>query len=111
MINSLGLKAIIRPNKNKKAKYAITIVSLKDIYKIIDFFDKLPYEGYLRNMYKHVPTDSYFYLSIQIDKFMMRLSLHVGPVRTQMTNTKNMNNSETSMKKIPNLHVCSMGEG
>ena len=38
---------------------------------------------------------------------MMRLNLHVGLVRTQITNTQNMNNSEMSTQKTHNLHVCS----
>ena len=37
----------------------------------------------------------------------MRLNYHVGPVRTQMMNTQNMNISEMSMHKIPNFNVCS----
>ena len=49
-----------------------------------------------------MPTDSYFYLSIQIEKFMTRLNFPVGPVRTQMTNTQNMNNYEMSTQNITN---------
>ena len=39
---------------------------------------------------------------------MPRLNLHVGPVRTKITRTKNMNNSEMIMQKTSNFHDCSM---
>ena len=35
----------------------------------------------------------------------MRLESHVGPVRTQMTNTQKMNKYEMSTQKNPNSHV------
>ena len=38
---------------------------------------------------------------------MMKLNSHIDPVRTQITNTQNMKNSDISMKNNPNLHVCS----
>ena len=71
LITSLGFKAKVRPKKYKKARYAIVNVSKKDLYKIIrefDKFEKLPYE---KNRPKHEPTDSYFYLAIQLAKGMM----------------------------------------
>ena len=40
---------------------------------------------------KHETTDSYFYIAINIAKFMMiadTLNLHVGPVRTEITGTQ-----------------------
>ena len=76
--------------------YAITNVSLKDISNTINEFERLPYEGYVWKRPKNEPTDSYFYLARHIVKFMMRLNSHVGPVRTKMTNTQNMNSSEMS---------------
>ena len=54
--------------------FAITEVSLKDLYTIIKEFKDLPYEGYARNRSTHIPTDSYFYLEINVEKFMMRNS-------------------------------------
>ena len=60
MITSLGLKTIRRSNKNKKTRHAITNVSLKDIYNIIKDCENLPYEGYVRKIFKHEPTYSYF---------------------------------------------------
>ena len=58
LIAYLGLKIIVRSKENKKAKYAITNISMKDISKIIKEFEKLPYEGYVRNRPKHEPTDN-----------------------------------------------------
>ena len=54
-------------------------------------------------MPKHDPTDSYFYLSRQLMKFIMRadaLNLHLYPVGMEMTGTK----------QIPISHVCSTDE-
>ena len=72
MITSLGFKAKARPQKFKKARYAIEIVSEKDISKIIKEFekiDKLPYENKNPN---HEPTASYFRPKRQLEKCMMR---------------------------------------
>ena len=72
MITSLGLKAKVRLQKYTKGRYAIINVSKKDNSKIIrefEKFEKLPYE---KNSPKHEPTDSYFYLGIQLAKCMMR---------------------------------------
>ena len=41
----------------------------------------------------------------------MGFNMCVGPVRMQMTNTQKINNSETSTKNIPNLHVCYLDKG
>ena len=78
--------------------FAITEVSLKDLYTIIKEFKDLPYEGYARNRSTHIPTDSYFYLERNIEKFMMRNSR--GLLRTQNMSTQKMSNSR----------VCSMDE-
>ena len=61
----------------------------------------------MQNKSKHEPTDNYFYPEINISKCMLRLNLHVYPVRTQITNTQKMNKSEMSTQKTPNLHVYS----
>ena len=48
----------MRPEKYKKARYAIGNVSKKDLSKIIrefEIFEKLPYE---KKRPKHEPTDS-----------------------------------------------------
>ena len=57
LITSLGLKTIRRP-KRKKARYAITYVSLKDISKTIKEFEKLTYEVYVKKSSIHIPTES-----------------------------------------------------
>ena len=105
LINYLGLKTIRRPKKNKKARYAITNVSLKDIYRIIKEFEKLPYEGYIRKRSKHVLTNNYFYLTGQLAKCMKRFNYNVGPVRMQMTTTKNIPSDDMITQKIPNSQV------
>ena len=66
LITSLCLNTIIRSKKNKKERYDINNVSLKDIYKIIKEFKNFSYEGYVRKRSKHEPTDIYFYLSRHI---------------------------------------------
>ena len=58
LIIFLGLKAKERPNKYKKAKYAIGNVSMKDHSNIIREFEKLTYNRYERRRPKHEPTDS-----------------------------------------------------
>ena len=82
---SLGPKAKARPKMYKTSRYAIRNVSNKYLSNIIKEFKKLPYKSYERRSPKHEPNDSYFYLSRQLVKFMMRadtLNSHVYPVRT-----------------------------
>ena len=88
MIKSLGLKTNVRSNKNKKAGYTITNVNMKYLSKIIKELERFIYKGYVRKSPKHEPTESYFYLSRQIDKCMMRsdaFNSHVDTVRTEIT--------------------------
>ena len=69
--------------KKKKARYAITNVSMTDLSKIIKEFENFPYEGYVRKRPKHESTYSFFYLAKHLDKCMMRyyaLNFHVDPV-------------------------------
>ena len=88
LIASLGFKAKARPQKYKKARYAIGNVSKKDLYKIIreiEKFEKLSYEN---KRPKHEPTDCYFYLARHLDKCMMRsdtLNWHDYGSYTKMT--------------------------
>ena len=49
----MGIKTIRGSNKIKKARYAITNVSLKDISNNIKKFDKFPYEVYVWKRSKH----------------------------------------------------------
>ena len=98
LITSLGLKYKARTKKYKKSRHAIGNVSNKDLSKMIRGFEKFPYKSYERRRSKHEPADSYFYLERHIEKFMMRadvINLHVYPVRTEITATK----------QIPILHV------
>ena len=90
LITSLFFKAKTRPNKYKKAKYAIINVSNKDLSKIIRGFEKLPYESYEKKRPKHEPNDIYFYLERHISKCMMRddaLNSKFYSVRMEMTAT------------------------
>ena len=96
-----------RKNK-KKPRYAIGIVSEKDIYKIIrefEKFEKLPYE---KKRPKQEPTDSYFNLAIQLAKCMMssdKLNWYDHNGYTKMTdpysnvNVTNENESKRSIVK------------
>ena len=54
----------------------------------------------MRKRSKHVPTDIYVYLARQLAKYMMRLNSHVDSIRTQLTSTQH----------IPNSQVCSLDE-
>ena len=99
LITSLGFMAKVRPQKYKKAMYAIGNVSKKDLLKIIRWFGKLPYEIYEDKRPKNEPTDSYFYPARQLAKCIMRadtINLHGYPVRTEMTDLYS--------------HVCSTDE-
>ena len=60
---------------------------MKELSKIIREFEKLSYKSYDRKGTKHEPTDSYFYLSGQLAKCMMRddaLNLDNYPLGTEM---------------------------
>ena len=102
LITYLSIKTIRRSKENKTEMYAISNVSMKDISKKINDFEKFRYKGYVRKRSKNEPTDSYFYLPRQLAKCMMRLNSHLGPVRTKINNTKNMNIYEMNTQKIPN---------
>ena len=58
LITSLGLRAKARQKNAKKASYAITNVSIRDLSKIIREFEKLTYKIYGRRMPKYEPTDN-----------------------------------------------------
>ena len=91
LITSLGVNYIGRSKKDKKARCAITNVSMKDILNIIKEFENLPLKGYVQNRPKYEPTDSYFYLARQLDKRLMRFdvfNLHIDSLRTKITGTK-----------------------
>ena len=60
MIASLGINTIRRPKKIEKARFSITEVSLKDLYKVIKEFKDLPYEGYVGKRYKKMSNRQSF---------------------------------------------------
>ena len=98
MITSLGLKDKARTKKYKKDRYAIGNVRKKELSKIIREFEKLPYQTYEREMQKHEPTDSYFYLAIQLAKCMMRadaLNWHDYGGYTEMNSTASSSVEQT----------------
>ena len=72
MINFLGFKAKVRPRRYKKARYAIRNVSKKDLSKMIREFEKFERLCYEKKRPKNYPTDSYFYLSRQLAKCMIK---------------------------------------
>ena len=96
---SLGSKAKVRPQKNKKSRYAVGNFSKKDLSKIIrefEKFEKLPYE---KKRPTYEPTDSNFYPARQLEKCMMRsdtLNWHGYGGYTEIT--------------APSFNVCSTGE-
>ena len=77
----------------------------------------MPYQGCVRKRSNHVTTDSYSHLARQLSNCMMIFNLYVGPVRTKMTITQNMNiykmvtqnmnNSDIGTQNIPNSNICS----
>ena len=88
LITSLSFTANIRPQKYKKARYAIRNISKKDLSNIIkdfEIFYKLPYE---KKSPKHEPTESYFFLSKHLAKCLMiskNLNWHDHGGYTEMT--------------------------
>ena len=80
LITSLGFKAKARLQKYKKARYAIVNVSKKDLSKIIRDFKKFEKLHYEKKMPKHESTDSYFYISRQLAKCMMRADTLTGTI-------------------------------
>ena len=57
LITSLGFRSKVRPQKYKKARYAIGNVKKKDFSKIIREFEKFEKLSYEKKRPKHEPTD------------------------------------------------------
>ena len=72
LVNALAFKTKVRPQKYKKARYAIINVSEKDLLKIIKDFEKIGKLPYEKKRPKHEPTPSYFYLVRKLAKCMTR---------------------------------------
>ena len=88
LITSLGFKAKVRPQKYKKARYAIGKVSEKDIFNIIREFEKFEKLSYEKKRPKHESTPGYFHIVRQLSKCMMRydkLNRHDHGSYTEMT--------------------------
>ena len=68
----LGFKAKVRPQKYKRARYAIGNVSEKDICKIIKDFEKIEKLPYEKKRPIHEPTEGYFNIARYLTKCMMR---------------------------------------
>ena len=56
-ITSLDIKTNVRSNKNKKARFTITNITLKYLSRIIREFEKFTYKGCVRKRPKYEPTD------------------------------------------------------
>ena len=68
----MGFETKARPQRYKKARYAIRNVSEKELSRIIKDFEKIEKLPYEKKRPKHEPTDSYFRLARQLEKCMMR---------------------------------------
>ena len=119
LINSMGFKAKARPQKYKKARYAIVIVGGKDISKIIKDFEKIEKLPCEKNRTKHEPTESYLHLARQLAKCMMRsdnLNWHDHGGYTKMTalylnvNVTNEGESKCSIVNEKLSQSCSTNE-
>ena len=117
LINSLGFKAKAR--LQKKARYAIRNISKKDISKILKDFEKIEKLPFKKKRPKHEPTESYFHLSRQLAKCIMRSDTvnwydHGG--YTKMTapysnvNVTNEGESKRSIVNEKSPKSCSMNE-
>ena len=60
LIISLGFKAKVRPHKLKEARCDIVNISKKDLSKIIQEIENLPYETYEKEKPKNEPTEVNF---------------------------------------------------
>ena len=76
LITSLGFKTKAGLQKYKKARYAIRNVSEKYLSRIIKDLEKIERLPYEKKRPKHEPTDSYFHVSRQLEKCMMRSDHH-----------------------------------
>ena len=120
LITSLIFKAKVRPQRCKKARYAIWNVSKKDLSKIIREFERFEKLTYGKKRPKHELTDSYFYLERKIAKCMMRsdaINWHDYEDYTEMTTPSlNVNYSDKDESKRNIVHEtlsqnCSANKG
>ena len=101
LITSLVLNTNVVAKKIEKKRYSITNIIMRDISKIIQDFEKLPYKGSMRKSPKHEHTDICSYLARHIAKCMIRYDVfnsQVDPIRMEMIDTQ----------QILILHVCDL---
>ena len=119
LVTALAFKTKVRSKKYKKAKNAIGNVSEKDLLKIIKKFEKFEKLSYEKKSPKNEPTDSYFHLTREIAKCMMRsdkLNWYNHGGYTKMTapySHVNVTNEGESKRSIINAKLsqsCSKNE-
>ena len=119
LINSLGFKTKNKVAKIQKARYAIRIISEKDISNIIKDFNKIEKRPHEKKRPKHGPTESYFDLAKHIAKCMMiskSLNWYNHGGYKEMTSpysnvyVTNKNKSKHSIVKKDLLQKCSAKE-
>ena len=72
LVTTMALKTKARSTKYKKARYAIGIVSMKDLSNKIKEFEKFVKVNHLKKTPKYEPSLSYFHLVECLRKCMMR---------------------------------------
>ena len=76
LVTALYLKTKVRPQKYKKARYAIGNVSMKDLSNIIKEFEKIVKVSYVKRIPRHEPISSYYHLVRCIAECMMESDEH-----------------------------------
>ena len=107
-VTALAFKTKLRPQKYKKARYAIGNVSEKDLSKMIKEFEKIGKVTYVKRIPKHEPTPSYFHLVRQLAKFMIRSderNRHVhGSYAEETAPSSNVNDTNEDKSKEFTIH-------
>ena len=70
--NRSGSQDQSKVEKYKKTRYAIGNVSMKDLSNKIKEFEIIVKVPYLKRIYEHEPTSSYFHLVVCLRECMMR---------------------------------------
>ena len=107
MVTSTGFNNKLRFTKYIKARYVIGNVSEKDLSKIIKEFEKIGKLPYEKKRPKHEPTDSYFHIARQLEKFTMisnKINWHDHGGYTEMT-APSSNVNVTDEKKSKEIIV------
>ena len=72
LVTALYLKTKVKSKREKKSRYAIGDVSMKDLSNIIKCFEKIVKVPYVKRIPEHEPTSSYFQLVVCTVERMMR---------------------------------------